>query len=190
MAQRTQNEEVGRRLKEIRTRTVNPATGEYYTQVELATKFACTQSTIKNYENSIHETPHEYLLKYAELGKTTVDWILTGKQTESEIVGDRIAEARHFWIQELPPVVTALTERIEKQAHMLRRLGTELPRLVGERELRKREAASSDYAKAQASLATPHERARLEKLTGKLLRPTEKGTSLPRAARQGKARKG
>ncbi len=123
-----QNKEVGHRLQEIRKRAINPDTGGYYTQTELAKRFGYTQSTIKNYENNLHEVPHAALLKYAEFGGVTIDWILTGKESEAARLDHHLTELRHFWTGELPSLVSTLADRLETQVQLLRRLEVVLKR--------------------------------------------------------------
>lgn len=77
---RSQDEIVGLRLRQIRQYcTINPTTGEPYTQTEFAALLGTSQNSVKNWELSLRHIPPEFLRKYANIGKTTSDWILFGK---------------------------------------------------------------------------------------------------------------
>jgi transcriptional regulator with XRE-family HTH domain len=87
-----------------------------------------TQSAVKNYETRNIPEAH-VLLQIAELGRTTVDWILTGRQNAAGAVADifdkQIADFRHFWIEELPAAVEQTGERMDRQVRVLRKLADE-----------------------------------------------------------------
>jgi transcriptional regulator with XRE-family HTH domain len=93
-AQSAQSPAVGARLKEIRYRSYNTRTGKHYTQAELAAKWGCVQSSLKNYETNRRETPHRFLILYARLVEGyTVDYILTGQHPGQEEVVKRVMRA-------------------------------------------------------------------------------------------------
>ena len=69
---------IGKRLQQLRLDSYNPEEGRYYLQTELAKEFGTSQSSIKNYENSLRKIPHKMLQRYAVFFKVSTDWILTG----------------------------------------------------------------------------------------------------------------
>ena len=73
-----QAREVGWRLQQLRLDSYNPQHGRHYYQTELAKVFRTTQSSIKNWENSLRKIPHKMLERYRDFFKVSIDWILTG----------------------------------------------------------------------------------------------------------------
>ena len=69
---------IGKRLQQLRLDSYNPEEGRYYLQRELAKEFGTTQSSIKNYENSLRKIPHKMLEKYRDFFRVSIDWIITG----------------------------------------------------------------------------------------------------------------
>ena len=64
---------VGNRIKQIR-KQLN------LTQAAMGKKLGLKQATVTRYEKG-RVPKGEYLLKIADMGKTTVDWLLTGKKS-------------------------------------------------------------------------------------------------------------
>ena len=71
---------IGRNCQWIRTHSYNPAKGRPYWQAELAKKWGVSQSKITKTETNKRRATQEILLKFAELGGKTVDWILTNRK--------------------------------------------------------------------------------------------------------------
>jgi len=65
--------DIGGRLEQIRT-TLD------LTQTEMGEKLGKGKGSISKYENGDASPPLATLLKYAEIGGTTLDWIFTGKK--------------------------------------------------------------------------------------------------------------
>ena len=77
-----QHNSVGARLKQIRLHSVNPKTGHYYFQSELAKKFGVSQNTVKNNELNRRHVSRGVLDKYVAFAhdqgfhNVNRDWIL------------------------------------------------------------------------------------------------------------------
>lgn len=64
--------EIGRRIRQIR--------GFDMTQEEFAKLIGTTQTMVSKYEKGLSAPPIEVILRIAEVGNTTVDWILKGER--------------------------------------------------------------------------------------------------------------
>jgi transcriptional regulator with XRE-family HTH domain len=98
-----------------------------------------TQSAVKNYETRNIPEAH-VLLQIAELGRTSVDWILTGRETMAGTVADifseQIAEFRQFWTEELPVVAAQISDKMASSARVMAKLADELGVKVEARKLK------------------------------------------------------
>ena len=73
------NKQVGERIKELRSKLG-------WTQAELANKSGFTPQTVSNWESGSREPDIETLVKLAFLFNVSLDYLLSGKETEEKVV--------------------------------------------------------------------------------------------------------
>src|SRR5437867_9824427 len=121
---------MGRRIKEIRK-------GAGMRQWQLAQILGTTQSAVHKYEHGVIPEPRR-LIELARIGKTSIEWLLTGRHwengsTEKERLDEetfRLAMAlRQFEEKERRVVEDAMRILSEAAARVEREAGREIPQL-------------------------------------------------------------
>jgi transcriptional regulator with XRE-family HTH domain len=99
---------LGGRIRRVRE-------GEGLTLVGLGELLGLGKSAVSQYEHSVTNPSPETLVKIAEIGNVTIDWLITGKKPHSAV--DRVAEAPSEYVRG-----QALGEDERRFVTMLRRI--------------------------------------------------------------------
>ena len=127
MLDQEMKKDFGRRLKALRKQ-------RQWTQKELAAKIGIYFSQLNKYELGLHVPPADKLLQLAELFHTTVDYLLTGDQTDARPLHNRRLLERFRELEGASPddqeIVIRLIDAVilqHKVKGTLKALGTPAP---------------------------------------------------------------
>jgi len=107
-------------LREFGTRVKALRKQRRWTQKELASKVGVRSAQLNKYECGYHAPPVDRLIRLAELLDTTVDYLLSGEQTEASPLRscrllDRFRALEQFEAKDLEAVITLIDALIVKR---------------------------------------------------------------------------